>query len=243
MEINSVSIIGDVVKANYRTAQVFERNNIDFCCGGQTSLAEACRKSGTDVGQLLSELEALASLSDPDSAYIDSLAPGELCDYIEKRHHAYVRSTIPFLRQKLDKLCDVHGNHHPELFEVRELFLTAAGNLAEHMEKEERDFFPVVRRMAGSAETSSVAGQAIPKAWETIGSLEEEHRAEGDRFEKISTLTGRYACPPDGCNTYRVTFQVLEEFEKDLHRHVHLENNVLFGKVRNMGKHPVPETK
>lgn len=242
MEINSASIVGDVVKANYKTAQVFERNRIDFCCGGRASLDEACRKSGTDLGQLLSELESQASSGDPDSAYIDGLAPDELCDYIEKRHHAYVRGTIPFLSQKLDKLCKVHGSNHPELFEVRDLFHTAAGNLAEHMQKEERDLFPEIRRMTNSDKNRPVAGNVLAGAAGQLSTLEDEHRAEGERFEKISALSGGYTCPPDGCNTFRVTWKTLSEFEQDLHRHIHLENNVLFGKVRDLDSHPATET-
>ncbi len=116
MEINSNTIIGDIVKENYKTARVFDRNNIDFCCGGAISLAEACIKSKTDMDRILGELEAMMIVSDPDSAYINSLELDELCEYIEKRHHSYVNQSIPFLQQKLQKLCDVHGRSSPGTF-------------------------------------------------------------------------------------------------------------------------------
>ncbi len=231
MDIDTKTSVGDIVKANFKTAQIFERNNIDFCCGGGISLNEACKKSGTDIEHLLPELEATIQLSDPDSRYIDELELNELCDYIEKRHHTYVSETIPFLQQKLQKLCDVHGGNHSELHEVKALFNGAAENLSAHMKKEELILFPYIKKMVNfKNEGKAIKGEAGDAAG-TIDTMHEEHQTEGERFEKISKLTSSYTCPPDGCVTYQVTFQTLKEFESDLHRHIHLENNILFKKA------------
>jgi len=229
MEININTSVGEIVKANFKTAQIFNKHNIDFCCGGGISLDEACKKSKVDINQLVPELEALVQLNDPDSKYIDALELNELCDYIEKRHHTYVNENIPFLQQKLHKLCDVHGANHTELFEVKELFDGAAQNLSAHMKKEELILFPYIRKMAKYKNEGGnlKMGDAIA----TIDLLNEEHLTEGERFEKISALTSSYTCPPDGCGTYRVTYQTLKDFENDLHRHIHLENNILFKKA------------
>lgn len=231
MNINTSTSVGDIVKANFKTAQIFEKNNIDFCCGGGISLDEACKKSGINVEQLIPELAATVQLNDPDSKYIDELELNELCDYIEKRHHTYVSETIPFLQQKLQKLCDVHGENHSELYEVRALFDGAAENLSVHMKKEELILFPYIRKMVKSKKEGKTAKDDYGDSVETIDTMHEEHQTEGERFEKISKLTSSYTCPPDGCGTYQVTYQTLKEFENDLHRHIHLENNILFKKA------------
>jgi regulator of cell morphogenesis and NO signaling len=231
MEINLDTRVGEIVKANFKTAQIFDKNKIDFCCGGGISLGEACKKSNVDIGKLIPELESVVLLNDPDSKYIDGLELNDLCDYIEKRHHTYVSENIPFLQQKLQKLCDVHGDNHPELFEVKELFDGAAGNLSEHMKKEELILFPYTRKMVKYEKEGLNAKGEFGEIVETIDLMNDEHQTEGERFEKISALTSSYNCPPDGCNTYKITYQTLKDFENDLHRHIHLENNILFKKA------------
>ncbi|MFH0758156.1 MAG: iron-sulfur cluster repair di-iron protein [Bacteroidota bacterium] len=231
MEINRETRIGDIVKENYRTARIFDRNGIDFCCGGGISLAQACEKSNTDMDALLPELEALLVSSDPDSVYINSLALDELCTYIEKRHHYYIKGQVPFLQQKLSKLCDVHGQNHAELFEIKELFEGAAGNLSAHMQKEELILFPAIRKMMKFNSENKGSNSGFGKLGKIIETLDTEHQTEGERFERISSLSNQYTCPPDGCNTFKITYQTLKDFEQDLHRHIHLENNVLFKKA------------
>jgi len=234
MDINRNTKVGDIVKINFKTAHIFYKNDIDFCCGGGTSLFEACEKANVEIDQLLPELESLVVQNDPDSIYIDGLELDELCDYIEKRHHAYVNMNIPFLQEKLQILSNVHGDVHPELAEIKNLFDGACENLKAHMEKEELVLFPLIRKIVKNK--NGVAKDEIREVLETINLLNEEHVTEGDRFERISSLTSNYNCPPDGCNTYKVTFQSLMEFEKDLHRHIHLENNILFKKALSLHK-------
>ncbi|QIA07553.1 iron-sulfur cluster repair di-iron protein [Draconibacterium halophilum] len=236
MEIRKELTVGQIVKENYKTAQIFDRNNIDFCCGGGISLEKACEQANVNIDSLLPELEATVQANDPDSRYIDAMELNELCDYIEKRHHSYVRETIPFLEAKLNKLCDVHGENHPELFKVRELFETAAGNLTAHMQKEELVLFPYIRRLVNfkngtTSNTAEFGGIDAP-----IQAMLDEHQAEGERFFEIAELTSNYTCPSDGCNTYRITYQTLNDFEQDLHRHIHLENNILFLKALALEK-------
>lgn len=122
MEIDARTKVGDIVKTNFRTARIFDEKGIDFCCGGAISLEEACSKSDVDMQNLLTSLEEMVAANDPDSKYINDLELDELCDYIERRHHKYIRDHAPFIQQKLQKLCEVHGENHPELFEVKQLF-------------------------------------------------------------------------------------------------------------------------
>ncbi len=236
MEIKIDSRVGDIVKVNFKTAQIFDKNNIDFCCGGGVSLEEACKKSNTDINKLIPELEALVQLSDPDSKYINSLELDELCDYIVKRHHTYVTENISFLLQKLQKLCDVHGENHPELFQISALFVGAAENLGNHMVKEEEDLFPYIKELTQLKKNNQKLDDQAGRLMKTISSMIEEHETEGERFETISKLSNKYTCPPDACNTYKVTFQTLKDFEQDLHRHIHLENNILFRKAELLEK-------
>ncbi|MCF8224740.1 MAG: iron-sulfur cluster repair di-iron protein [Bacteroidales bacterium] len=234
MELNAHTKVGDIVKTNFRTARIFEEHGIDFCCGGSISLEESCSKSDVDIHVLLSELEEMVAVSDPDSGYINGLELDELCDYIEKQHHTYIREHTPFIQQKLQKLCDVHGEHHPELFEVKKLFDGAAENLSTHMQKEEQVLFPYIRQMVKQKKGEDGTRITTGGILQPISQMEEEHQVEGDRFKEISSLTSTYTTPPDGCNTYRITYQELNEFEMDLHRHIHLENNILFVKAQQL---------
>lgn len=232
MQIELNTKIGDIVRANFRTAQIFESKKIDFCCRGGISIQEACAKSQTKPETLIEEIEDVLNQSDPDSVYFESLELDALCDYIEKRHHRYVEETAPFLQTKLDKLCHVHGVSHPELFEIKEHFDATAANLAMHMKKEELMLFPSIRKLVKFKNGELPKEQILfGHIAQMIQVMNDEHQAEGERLQLISVLSSGYTCPPDGCSTYRVGYQTLHEFEQDLHKHIHLENNVLFEKA------------
>ncbi len=232
MNITSDTLVGDVVKQNLKAAPIFQKNNIDFCCGGQKSISEACDAAQVEPEKLLLELKELTDQEDPDAVYFNGLALDELADYIVKRHHAYVKSNIPFLKASLEKICQVHGTHHHELFEVAALFNESAGELTMHMQKEEIMLFPYIRKMVEARRSNTPVGNsAFGSVSNPIAMMMSEHDNEGRRFETISGLTGDYAIPEDACNTYRATLQKLQEFEEDLHRHIHLENNILFPKA------------
>lgn len=232
MRISGESVVGEIVKENFKTAQVFERMKIDFCCGGEITLQVACKKYDVDLNNLVDELELAMTIEDADSIYFNTISLAELCDYIEKRHHTYVSSTAPFIQQKLQKLCEVHGLNHPELFVIKDEFDEAVSNLMAHMKDEEEVLFPVCRKLE-SIKTDKDLGLKILTS---IAQMKGEHDTEGDRFKRISILSENYTCPPDGCNTFRVTFQTLKDFENDLHRHIHLENNILFIKTSEILK-------
>ena len=236
MEINTKTKVGEIVRQNFSTARIFEAKNIDFCCGGNISLAVAAEKEGVDTGKLLAELNSALQKKDKDSDYIESLSLAGLCDYIVKNHHTYVNDAMPFLQLKLQKLCDVHGENHPELHEVQASFLEAAANLPAHMKKEELVLFPHIRQLEKYRIEGGIQPKNIGLASSAINQMEAEHQVEGERFMRLAEITNNYEVPPDGCNTFEVTYKTLEEFEKDLHRHIHLENNVLFPKPITLEK-------
>ena len=230
MRITQETTVGETVRKNFTTARIFEAHKIDFCCGGNISIREASEQAGVDPEVLMLKLNAVLALEDKDSVSIEKLSLRNLSDHIITAHHTYVNGTIPFLLQKLQKLCEVHGENHPELFEVKAQFTDAGGNLSSHMHKEESILFPYIREME-AAQAANGKLPEDPRVERTIREMMEEHQTEGDRFMKISEITHQYQVPPDGCSTFEVTYRTLEEFEKDLHRHIHLENNVLFPKA------------
>lgn len=237
MKISQDTSVGELVKLNFKTASVFQDNDIDFCCGGDKTISEACKNAGLDPEKLIDQLELIAEQNDADSQYINGLSLEELSDYVVKRHHNYVRESILPLRKNLEKICQVHGSHHPELFEINRLFSESSGDLTMHMQKEELMLFPYIRRM----ELSSKNGAPLPNSpfgpvSNPISMMLAEHQQEGDRFEQISKLSGNYKIPEDACTTYEITLRQLQDFENDLHRHIHLENNILFPKAIEMEK-------
>lgn len=222
MEISVKDNIGQLVARDYRLASVFKEAGIDFCCGGNRSIETLCKEQDIDAEHLIKALKAASEQFNSTMDYtqwpLDRLA-----NYIEKIHHRYVEQKTAELKVYLDKIVLVHGQQHPELKKIQELFLKAAGELALHMKKEELILFPLVRKIVKSKNPllSNKMSQAIAQ-------MEQEHEQEGERFKKISQLSKRYTPPEDACATYRLTYSMLKEFEEDLHLHIHLENNLLF---------------
>lgn len=223
-------LIGEMVAEDFRTAAVFKKYGIDFCCKGGRTITEACEKKGINEEKIYEELENIPS-SGTNSIDFNSFPLDLLADYVEKTHHRYVEEKTPVLQQFLDKLCKVHGDRHPELFEIRELFDESAKDLGAHMKKEELILFPFIRKMVAAQRSG---GELLQPHFGTVENpvnmMKHEHTVEGERFAKITELTQGYNPPQDACNTYRVTFAMLQDFENDLHTHIHLENNILFPK-------------
>jgi regulator of cell morphogenesis and NO signaling len=220
--------IGDIVANDYRAAAIFEDFGIDFCCGGRRSFADACALASADPDALMDALRALA----PDAAAgaeAISWPMDRLIDHIVNVHHAFVRDALPRIADHLAKLVAVHGERHPELSRVMATYETVSDELMQHMMKEEQILFPYVRDLAAQ---QSKADASIVSPFGTVENpirmMEREHRDAADGLGDIRDLTRDYTAPDDGCQTYRVTMEELAAFERDLHRHVHLENNVLF---------------
>jgi len=217
-------IIGELVAKDYRTASVFKKYSIDFCCQGNRTIQEACEKKNIDSKKILEDLDTLVQAKSEATTDYQSWPLDLLADYIEKKHHRYVEDKTLEIQPYLDKICRVHGEHHPELFEIKNEFNASAGELAAHMKKEELILFPFIRKMVKAKQENSNVEAA------------DEHTVEGNRFRRIEELSNNYTPPQDACNTYRVSFALLKEFEQDLHLHIHLENNILFPKAIEIEK-------
>lgn len=228
--------IGEIVAEDFRTAAIFKKYGIDFCCKGGRTIEEACSPKSLDKDQIYSDIENLPK-TDGNSIDFNSWPLDLLADYVEKTHHRYVEEKTPVLQQFLDKLCKVHGGSHPELFEIKQLFDGCAQDLASHMKKEELMLFPFIKNMV----KAKIDGSAIPQppfgtVENPVNMMKHEHTVEGERLRQIAELTNEYTPPADACNTYKVTFAMLQDFENDLHKHIHLENNILFPKAIQLEK-------
>lgn len=227
--------IGQFVADDFRTAAVFSEYGIDFCCRGNRPLDEVCSMKNIALDEILEKLNVSALKQQNNTQAFNTWPLDLLASYIEKTHHRYVESKIPVLFQFLGKLCKVHGERHPELHEINSLFKEVAGELAQHMKKEELVLFPRIKKMVKSMEENSPLEPAhFGTVQNPISMMEHEHDNAGQVFRDISKLSNGYAPPEDACNTYRVTFSMLDDFEKDLHLHIHLENNILFPKALKM---------
>ncbi len=228
--------IGEMVAQDYRAAAVFKKYQIDFCCNGNRSLSEATEKKGISIEDISRELEQLDAHQGESIDYgawpLDLLA-----DYVEKTHHRYIKEKSPILLQFLNKIQRVHGERHPELYEVYDLFEESAKDLAHHLEKEEQILFPFIRKMVEAQRSGTPLETAHFGSVENpVEMMKHEHDQEGERFRKIAELTDQYRFPEDACSTYQVSFKMLEEFQDDLHKHIHLENNILFLKAIELEK-------
>jgi regulator of cell morphogenesis and NO signaling len=227
--------VGEFVAADYRTAKVFEKYGIDFCCGGKIPLLDACRGKGIDPGTIQQEIEAAKSEPLERSLNYAAWELSFLSDYIVTVHHAYIKENSGQIAAYAHKIAEVHGAHHPEVKEIAVIFDKIATDMAAHLHEEEETFFPAVKR----ADTARKAGnsadqQDIGAIRACLAKLRREHEEIGDAVHTIRDHANDYAIPGDVCNTFVVTYQKLKEFEDDLHKHVHLGNNILFPRAEQL---------
>jgi regulator of cell morphogenesis and NO signaling len=237
MKITKNSKVGHIVAQNYAAAKVFQVSNIDYCCKGGRSLGEVCQQENIDYQEIMAELQIALSESDRSGKGDDfkNMPINDLANHIEKRHHRYVEEQIPIIASHLVKVCSVHGERHPELYEIQDHFNQAAVELIQHMQKEELVLFPYIKKMVSAVKNDSELEKPLfESVLSPIKTMREEHDNEGERFRKIAALSDNYQPPKGACTTYRVTYKLLEEFEQDLHLHIHLENNLLFPKAIKM---------
>jgi regulator of cell morphogenesis and NO signaling len=234
-EITMRSTVGDIVTDDYRTAEIFAKHGIDFCCGGKVPLAEACREKGLDIAVLTSEIASLRQEPVGRSQNYSAWELPFLADYIVNTHHAYLKENDAQISSYARKIAGVHGSRHPEVIQIATIFEKIARDMVGHLQEEEEVFFPALKR----ADAARAAGN-VPEARdrETIRNsllkLHREHEEIGEAVHAIRYLSKEYAIPPDACNTFMITYQKLKEFEDDLHKHVHLENNILFLKAAQL---------
>lgn len=235
LPITTQKTIGETVAADYRTAAVFKQFGIDFCCGGKRSIEQVCEQKGIDPALLAQAIEEVQKTAGRSDLNYNSWSLSFLADYIVNKHHVYVRERLPQLLEYAEKVAKVHGEKFPPNLEVAALVNTLRDELMAHMHKEEHILFPYVKVL----EQAQKAGQPAPQppfgtVAGPINVMEAEHEVAGAIMQRIREITGDYNLPAEACNTWRVLWSLLPEFEEDLHEHVHLENNILFPKALAM---------
>jgi len=227
--------IGEIVAADYRTAKVFETHGIDFCCGGKVALSAICQEKGINPDALLREIEEIKSEQIDRSQNHTSWELPFLVDYIVSTHHAYLKENDVKIATYARKIAEVHGVHHPEVVEIATIFQKIATDMAVHLLEEEEVFFPAIKRADAERKAGNAPSQEDCNVIkESLAKLGREHEEIGDAIHTIRHLSKDYAIPKDTCNTFMLTYQKLEELEDDLHKHVHLENNILFPKASQL---------
>lgn len=230
MIITEDKTVAEVVTENIKAADVFKKHGIDFCCGGGITIEKACSKNGVEYSILEGELNAVDQNVSRSYNY-DGWELGFLIDHIENVHHTYVEESIPIILQYAEKVAKVHGHHYKEVVEIYNLFIEVSKELTAHMKKEEFILFPYAKQLAkAEKEQTKPSMPHFGTVNNPIAMMENEHESAGDVFKTIAKLTNNYNAPKEACNTFLALYSKLEEFELDLHQHIHLENNILFPK-------------
>lgn len=227
--------IGEIAVKDLRKAEVFKKYGIDFCCGGKKTLAEVCKEKNIDVTKIETELQQVSAESKASNISYNDWNIDFLADYITNTHHSYVRKYLPELLTYALKVSQVHGPEHPELIEINALVKKINDELLEHCEEEERVLFSYVKQIVQAKNTNQPLVKEKNLA-ALITELEAEHDFVGRCLDKIRELSNGYAIPEDACASYKLLFKMIQEFEDDLHIHIHLENNILFPKAVEMEK-------
>ncbi len=221
------ALVREVVLENPAAARVFETLGIDYCCGGDQTLAQACRAAGRSVEEVGVALQKLDSVSSERNWRGAPLT--ELAQHIVDKHHTFTQAEIARLTGLIAKVVSVHGGNHPELTQVQTVFAGLSAELRAHMEKEEQLLFPYVVEMEEAVRFNRRPPPAMfGTVQNPVAAMIMEHEAAGQALETIREVTESYAVPPDGCASYQALYQALPAFAADLHQHIHLENNILF---------------
>ncbi len=236
MTIAATKTVGEIAAETPNCTREFEKLGIDYCCGGNRTLHEACAQVSVNVDEVLARLQKCAEAATSESDKNWQAQPlADLIAHINATHHVFIRSESPRIEALAAKVVGVHGKNHPELLTMQELFTALADELAVHLMKEEQILFPYVLRM----EESVVAGEPAPPAMfgtvmNPIRMMMQEHDGAGEALRSLRQVTKNYRAPEDACISYRTLYDALQGFEKDLHQHIHLENNVLFPRASAM---------
>ncbi|MEC0369476.1 iron-sulfur cluster repair di-iron protein [Paenibacillus chibensis] len=220
--------VSDIVTAIPQSADLFRALRIDFCCGGKIPLEEAAAKRKLHSGEVLEQIKKLETkIAEHQESRPGDLTEPELINYIQNKHHAFLREELPALTPYVTKLARVHGEHHPELLRVQEIFTELKNELLDHTDDEDQNVFP---KIAKFVEERDAEAWAELKPY--VSELEQEHEQAGDLLKELREITSDFALPADACGTYRLVYQRLALLEKDTFEHIHLENNVLFERIR-----------
>lgn len=230
MNINVATTVRDLAVTVPGATRVFEKMGIDYCCGGHRTLADACLNAKVPVEQVTASLEQTHE-SPTEFQDWPAASMTALIQYIVEKHHTYTREELPRIEKLMNKVCTVHGERHPELLQLKPVFLALKQELEPHLFKEEQVLFPYLTKLEAAQTGSGVFPMScFGTVQNPVRMMNLEHEAAGDLLKEMRTITNDYATPADACMSYQTLYQALTELEADLHQHIHLENNLLFPK-------------
>lgn len=230
MAIDPTRTISSFAAETPATTRVFERFGIDYCCGGNRSLLDACAESDVSLEELSRLVEEVqAGRVAGDATDWSSRRLSDLIEHIIATHHAYLRTELPEVSRLLIKVGEKHGQNHREVLRVYSTFEDMRDELVAHMHKEEQVLFPYIARLERAQQSAAPLPQApFGSVQFPIRMMTMEHESAGQALRAIRSDTHNFTPPPDACTTFRAVYSALETLERDLHQHIHLENNVLF---------------
>lgn len=220
--------LGDLVNDRPHLAPVLERIGLDYCCGGQRTLAAACEEAGIDLAATIDTLAHSDETAPPAASALTDLVglePSAIADHIEHTHHATLRAELPRLSELAEKVVTVHGGHHPELVDVRDTLEALRADIEPHLEREEQILFPLIREIDAALRSGREVNGNLKNP---VSVLEDDHEQVGALLARLRELTTDYTTPDDGCASYRALYDGLHALADDTHLHVHTENNLLF---------------
>lgn len=232
METNifTTATVAELVIDDYRTAEIFKKHGIDFCCGGKKTIQKACAEKNISMEVLVNEITSMQTQPPTELQNVKDWSLAFLADYVVNVHHKYVNNNIGLISELAQKVARVHGDKHPETVEIARLFDQVVGDLTVHMKKEELLLFPYIKNIEkfSKGEIKQMPTSHFGTVKNPIRMMEHEHDLAGTLMKQIDLLSNHFTPPANACNTFRVVYAKLNEFQEDLHRHVHLENNILF---------------
>lgn len=229
MNLSENTKVKEVAMSNSNARKILEQAGVDYCCGGDRSLRDACTESDASLDEIMACLRrADVPLLQKDVEW--TVAPlNELTRHIVNKHHAYVREAIQRIEPLLEKVKARHGQHHREIVDIEELFSQTAEEMIAHMQKEEQVLFPYINALTLSvAEKRAIEPPFFRTVRNPIRTMMKEHDSAGELIKQIRRESSGYTAPVDACASFQALYRELGEFEADLHEHVHLENNILF---------------
>lgn len=226
--------LASIVTQNHQAVPVFEKYNLDFCCKGKRTLTEACNEKGLPVDVLLKELELVQQNEENIRMPFTEMDAEQLIGYIMTHHHFYVKQSLPLINSHLEKVASKHGSSYPYMQKVLDLFRMVQEEMIMHMQKEEMILFPRIKEIENLYNNKQQANISDGYISGPVNVMEAEHEHAGKILDEIRQLTNNYTPPEDACTTFKISLAELKEFEEDLHKHVHLENNLLFPKAEKI---------
>ena len=221
--------VGEVVVEMPGATRLFERLGIDYCCGGGRLLGAACDAAGVNLNEVLQNLETIGQGEATAEKNWNHETLANLIAYIVEKHHAFTRGELQRIEKLLAKVCTVHAHNHPELWQINSLFAELKQDLLPHMQKEEQVLFPYIQALEEALAGNGVAPTPFfGTVKNPVRMMSLEHDQAGDLLKAIRQASNHFSLPEGVCISYKTLYQALEEFEQDLHRHIHLENNILF---------------